>query len=84
MDAHHPLFVRFGNIELRDAYLYFNEGLEKVTNKYKVDHPKAVGLVDYDKIVFPDDPLSEEDWIYQYFDVLGLQEAILKDYEVYG
>ena len=84
MDAHHPLFVRFGNIELRDAYLYFNEGLEKVTNKYRVDHPKAVGLVDYDKIVFPDDPLTKEDWIYQYFDVLGLQEAILKDYEVYG
>lgn len=81
---HQPLYVRIGNLDIRDSYVYFNEGLEKVTDKYHVDHPKRVGLVDYDLIRFPDERLDQSDWEYQINDVLGLQEAILADYASYG
>ena len=79
-----PLYIRCGSVELRDSAVYFNEKLEVVTTKYDVKHPKAVGLVDYDKLVFPDDPLTENDWIYQFNDVFGLQEALLADFKAYG
>lgn len=83
-EARKPLYVRCGSVELRDSAVYFNETLENVTNKYHVKHPKAVGLVDYDKLRFPDDELTENDWIYQFNDVFGLQEALLADFKAYG
>lgn len=83
-EARKPLYVRCGCVELRDSAVYFNETLENITNKYHVAHPKAVGLVDYNKIVFPDDQLTENDWIYQFNDVFGLQEALIADFKAYG
>ena len=79
-----PLYIRCGCVELRDSAVYFNEKLENVTNKYHVEHPKKVGFVDYNKCIFPDDDLTDADWIYQFNDVFGLQEGILADYKAYG
>ena len=81
---HQPLYCRIANLDIRDSYIYFNEGLQIVTEKYHVDHPKRVGLVDYDAIRFPDERLTSDDWEYQINDVLGLQEAIIADYNAYG
>ena len=79
-----PLYIRCGSVEIRDSAVYFNEKLENVTTKYHVKHPKAVTLANYDRLIFPDDPLSENDWIYQYNDVFGLQESLIKDFRAYG
>lgn len=79
-----PLYIRCGCVELRDSAVYFNEKLENVTAKYHVAHPKAVALANYDRLIFPDDPLKEEDWIYQFNDVFGLQESLLADFKAYG
>lgn len=79
-----PLYMRVGCVELRDSAVYFNETLENITNKYHVAHPKAVGLVDYDKLYFPDDVLPDSAWTYQFNDVFGLQESLLADFKAYG
>lgn len=83
-DARKPLYIRCGCVELRDSAVYFNETLENITNKYHVAHPKAVGLVDYDKCIYPDDDLTDADWKYQFSDVFGLQESLLADFKAYG
>lgn len=79
---HTPLVVRLSPyVELRDSYLYFNDSLERITNALQVDHKKRVGLVDYEKIFYPDEKLTADSWEYQYFDVLGLWEALVKDFD---
>lgn len=85
MRPHTPLIARLSrHIELRDSVLYFNDNLARLTNAFNVDHKKRVGLVDYDEIHYPDSRLSADDWEYQFYDVLGLQECIMKDFEQDG
>ena len=82
MRPHTPLIVRLSqHVEMRDSYLYFNDSLERLCNSFNVDHKKRIGLVDYDKEFFPDDKLSCDSWEYQFYDVLGLWECIVKDFE---
>lgn len=85
MRPHTPLIARLSrHIELRDSVLYFNDSLERLTKSFNVDHKKRVGLVDYDEIHYPDAKLDPDDWEYQFYDVLGLQECLMKDFELDG
>lgn len=85
MRPHTPLIVRLSPyVEIRDSYLYFNDSLERLTKSLNVDHLKRVGLVDYDHVFFPDEKLPGDSWEYQFYDVLGLWECLMRDFEKDG
>lgn len=49
--SHYPLFVNFGNgIQLRDSLILAQRSLEKWADDLDVEHKKAVGMWDYEKI----------------------------------
>ena len=49
--SHYPLFVNFDNgIQLRDSLILAQRSLEKWADDLKVEHRKAAGKWDYDKI----------------------------------
>lgn len=83
LDKRHILKADIGDhIILKDSYKYFGMSLEKVCESYNVVHKKLVGAVDYNEIHYTSDPLSAEEWQYQLNDVFGLQEALIKDFEI--
>lgn len=85
LDRRHIVSADIGeHIVLKDSLIYFNASLENVCNTYDTPHKKLVGLVDYDAIHYSTDPLSQNDIDYQLNDVYGLQESLLKDWELMG
>ena len=77
--SHVPLFIRFENgIFLKDSYLLAQKSLEKWANDLEVDHRKAVGFWDYNKIRNQDDIFSDEELKYIENDTLALCECIDK------
>ena len=76
-------FLR-GSLEFRCSYRLSGKSLEKWSNDLNVEHKKQVGLYDYDKVIFPDDELTEQEKIYDKFDVLSMYECILKQMSLYN
>lgn len=77
--SHVPLFIRFDNgIFLKDSYLLAQKSLEKWANDLEVEHRKAVGFWDYNKIRNQDDIFSDEELKYIENDTLALCECIDK------
>lgn len=72
---------RWKNIEWRCSYLLTNMSLEKLTAKYAVPHAKTKDL-DYSIVRYPSTELSQKELQYCINDVLGLVEALTKDFEV--
>lgn len=81
LDARHILKAEFNNLILCDSLKYLNMSLEKACETYNVTHKKLVGVVDYEKIRFSDDVLTDADWDYQLNDVYGLQECLIADFK---
>ena len=74
---YYPVFIEFKNgIILKDSLILAQRGLEKWANDLDVEHKKAVGTWDYDRIMHQDTPLSEQDLIYAEFDTLAGVECI--------
>lgn len=67
-----------GSLVFRCSYRLTQMSLEKFTKEMQVEHIKKVGLYDYDKIIYQDTELSENEKIYDRNDVLGLFEALMK------
>ena len=85
LDRRHVISVDIGeHIILKDSLVYFNNSLENVCNTYDVRHKKLVGVVDYSAIHYSTDELTQNDIDYQLNDVYGLQESLLKDWELNG
>lgn len=76
-------FIR-GSIEFRCSYRLSGKSLEKWSKDLNVEHKKQVGLYDYDKVIYPDDELTEEEKIYDRFDVLSMSECISKQMEIHS
>lgn len=77
--SHYPLFVNFSNgIQLRDSLILAQRSLEKWADDLDVEHKKAMGLWDYDKIRNQYDTLSYEELEYIEHDTLAGVECIQK------
>lgn len=75
--SHDPIYIRFGNgIELRDSLILFQRSLDKVAKDFNVEHQKALGKWDYDKIRHQSDSFSPEELEYIEHDTLAGVEAL--------
>lgn len=50
IESHYPISIEFGRLIIRDALILANRKLEKWAEDLDVEHKKAVGFWDYDKI----------------------------------
>lgn len=74
-DGHKITCYTQGGLEFRDTFALVNKSLAQWGKDMAVEHPKAEGLYDYDKIIYPDDELTSEEELYDINDVLCLYEA---------
>lgn len=68
-------YVR-GGLEFRCSYRLSNMGLEKWGKSLNIEHPKKVGLYDYQKIIYQDSELTANEQEYDKADVIALFESI--------
>lgn len=74
---HYPIQIEFkGGMILRDSLILLQRSLEKVAADLGVEHQKAVGSWDYDKIRHQNTKLSDTEWSYAEFDTLSGAECI--------
>lgn len=64
--------------EFRCSYMLTGASLAKWSEDLNVEHKKQVGLYDYDKIIYQDDELTEDEQAYDMYDVLSLEECLKK------
>lgn len=79
---HYPIFFEFQNgLVLKDSYILAQKSLEKWANDLDVEHKKAVGKWDYDKIRNQDYHFDAHELDYIEYDVLAGVECIDKTME---
>ena len=82
--THNPINIKFKNgVQLRDSYILAQRSLEKWTEDLNVEHKKAVGKWDYNKIRTQHEEYTEDELEYTAFDVVGLAECIDKIKEMW-
>lgn len=82
---HYPLFVDFENgIQLRDSLMLSQRGLEKWAHDLNVEHQKAVGKWDYDKIRSQREEFTPDELEYIENDTLAGVECIDKTMRMLG
>lgn len=75
--SHYPIRIEFGNgLILRDSYILSQKSLDRWAKDMQVEHQKAVGSWDYDKLRDQDTPLSSEEIHYMENDTLAGVECI--------
>lgn len=76
---HYPLFIEFSNgLIFKDSLILAQRSLDKWSKDLSVEHQKASGLWDYDKIRTQDDYLNNYEKIYIEHDTLAGVECIQK------
>lgn len=83
-DRNNIVAYRQGGIDIRDTYALTNTSLEKFGKDMQVEHQKKVGLYDYNKLIYQDTELSEEEKEYDKYDVISLHECFTKLLQVHG
>ena len=76
-------YVR-GCFEFRCSYRLSGMSLENWSKEMNIEHVKQVGLYNYDKVIYPDQELSQDEQIYDKFDVLSMKECLAKQMSYYG
>lgn len=76
-------YVR-GCFEFRCSYRLSGMSLEKWSAEMGIEHKKQVGLYDYDKIIYPDQALTDQEQKYDEFDVLSMKECLEKQMSYFG
>lgn len=80
--SHYPLYIRFkmnkGFITLKDSLMLAQRKLERWAEDMKVDHNKAVGYWQYDKIRDQDERFSFKELSYIECDTIALVECLDK------
>lgn len=78
----YPLCIRFDNgLIFKDSLAVAQKSIERWANDLDVEHKKAVGSWDYDKIRNQDTPLDEEEMKYIECDVLAGVECLDKTFK---
>lgn len=70
--------------EFRCSYLLSGMSLEKWSDEMNVEHKKKVGLYDYDKIIYQDSVLSDQEMVYDIYDILSMEDCLQKQMEKHG
>ena len=70
-----------GSFEFRCSYQLSGMSLEKWSNEMNTEHKKRVGLYDYDKVLYQDSELDDEEQDYDKYDVLTMRECLDKQLE---
>ena len=74
---YYPLFIEFKNgLIIKDSLMLAQRKLERWANDLEVEHRKAVGTWDYDKIRHQKTKLSESELTYAEYDTLAGVECI--------
>ena len=74
---HYPLFINFeGGIQFRDSLILAQRSLEKWADDLQVEHRKAVGKWDYDKLRSQHESFSADELEYIEHDTLAGVECI--------
>ena len=82
---HYPLYIQFQNgIELRDSLMLAGKKLEKWADDLQVDHRKAVGKWDYNKIRGQYENFTKDELKYIECDTLAGVECLDKTLEIYN
>ena len=81
---HKMITLEVGPWEFRCSFRLSNRSLYKWGKDLGIKHGKKKGLIDYDVLRFPNTKLTRRDWIYQIYDVLALEECVLKELESEG
>ena len=76
--------VMYDKLEFRCSYLQTNMSLDSFTSKYKVQHSKLTGALDYSKRRYWYTKLKPDELPYIINDVVGLCEAIAAEMESDG
>lgn len=75
----------FDSIEFRCSYLLTNMSLAQFTYQMKIENKKLSGeLFDYNKVRYPDTPLTDYELQYCINDVQGLVQALYKSFSIEG
>lgn len=75
--SHYPIYITFNNgIILKDSLILAQRSLEKWADDLDVEHKKAAGSWDYDKIRNQSDRHSRQEIHYFEYDTLALVECI--------
>lgn len=75
--SHYPVYMEFANgICFKDSLILAQRNLEKWAHDLNVEHKKAVGCWDYDKIRNQDTPLSDDEKTYIEHDTLAGVECL--------
>ena len=78
------LSLVFGSYEFRCSYRLSGMSLEKWSKEMNAEHIKKVGMYDYDKVLYPDSKLSEDEQDYDRFDVYAMRDCLYKQMAYYG
>lgn len=70
--------------EFRCSYKLSNKSLYKWSKDLKTEHTKLIGSYDYDKIIYQDSVLTENEKMYDKLDVVVLRECLEKQFELFG
>ena len=70
-----------GSFEFRCSYQLSGMSLEKWSNEMNTEHKKRVGLYDYDKVLYQDSELDDNEQDYDMYDVLTMRECLDKQLE---
>ena len=81
-DRNNIVAYRQGGIDIRDTFALCNCSLEKWGKDLNVEHQKKVGLYNYDKVIYQDTELTEDEKQYDMFDVLSLSECFKKQLDI--
>ena len=78
------LSLVFGSFEFRCSYRLSGMSLEKWSKEMNAEHIKKVGMYDYDKVLYQDSDLSEDEQDYDKFDVYSMRDCLYKQMAYYG
>lgn len=81
---HRILTAKLPHLEIRCSYLLTQKSLAQWSHDSGKLFDKLSGTYDYQRIIYPDDPLTDDDWMYQLNDIYTMQDAWRSDREIDG
>lgn len=76
---HFITYIR-GSLEFRCSYYLSGMSLEKWSAEMNIEHKKLVGFYDYDKVLYQDSELNEDEQDYDKIDVVAMKECLDKQF----
>ena len=82
--AHKVIVYETHGIQFRCSYRLTQKSLDAWAKAMNSKNRKLVGAIDYDKVRYQDDELTQTDWDYMFMDVLTLDECVSLQMKVHN